>query len=1257
MNRLQPITHLAIFRSIRGVYLIIVCTINKQPKTTTMKPFNQPLQTIIAMAIMLLANSFSSVAQGQAIKIKVTSLNNIPTNYYDEIAFRFIGDCATTATYAFDGNYDAWKLFSFNPNVPSLWTLTNASQALSINSIPYYSNLTGDLDYDLYMKPGLQGGSFELICWDIPSLELPPCVIIELEDLVTSTIVPFRNNTSTPYQFTAPYTGCNPSTCPPRFKLWFRFPFYTSTTINACNAPTGSATVNILSGTGPFTYLWNDSQAQTTQTATNLPAGNYTVTITDGNGCELEQHVCITGSNAVWTLSNTISDESCPGANDGSLLVNPTPSNNPPYTYTLGATTQSTGIFTGLSAGTYTLTVTDGNNCTITTQVTIGVMGVGVAITPPQGVMCENDPAIQLTATPPGGTWSGQGVTLSGVFTPSQAGPGPWTITYTSPPPCSATDQVTINVSASPTVVANQPTLNLCCSPTSQPIFLGVENISTGNVWYTYSFFTPSSPPNSQIGGQFINLPPCGVTTSTFGPNMVYKFDPCNCPAGTYPLTYSFTDANGCSGQSVATMNIVVGGGPLVTFPTMTIDRCTATALVPITPITNGTNCQITGPYVNPQGQFIVSGAGSAPIGTHTIQITCYDANGCSTTIPGTIEVVESGSWHNTTSQTGLPYDLGDRGNDIYTDDAGYVYSTGYFYTETTFSDLMGNSITVNNSTKQEKKFYAVCYDNCGELKWVIYDKYYAADGHWSEGMGIGKNKDELFIALNYSPRAEFVTKYPGGPVVPFTTLASGSQAPIGNVCVLAIDGPLANNGTTFGRINNLEDSYVDTECRALYTRSSNGSKSISYLCGRSDTDNDGAYKVFYSKIKYKSSTGSFSVPWVRESVSEGIYHVANDIKWDNGMSRLLMTGEFDQNLILYTNSQLNTASQSTLAFRDAFMVTMKPNGYIFGGSLLKLGIGPGQIAKGTTVTSNDNNFIHFCGIYKGQTPSPFVAFGLPASASQSNTLSSYILSYDISNQTADFREVWNTTSYAKISGIDARLDEVIFTGFYGPGDVESDLPALAATNPSQYSNQVFLGQLDYASATGWSVPQIVNSTKETLLNDYDHISRRITIGADNYGYVTGSYKGNLSYFSTAIPASGDLNSNAVSPTIYNAFYMRQDIVSNDLRSNVTPTYVVDHNNVFGEENENFESTSLSESGKLKAYPNPTSKGVTISIDGYDVSSIPRAELFTILGEIVYSQEVTANQFDIEMEDLKNGVYLLKVKFENSIETIRIVKL
>ncbi|PHQ78492.1 MAG: hypothetical protein COB65_13795 [Thalassobium sp.] len=1027
-----------------------------------------------------------------------------------------------------------------------------------------------------------------------------------------------------------------------------------------CPGDLTTATVILGAGTG-VNYLW--SNGETTPVASNLTGGTHSVTVTDANGCVATSSITITNP-VLPTVSTSSTDVSCSGFSDGTASVSLTGGQGQ-FTFLWDdPMAQTSQTASNLQAGTYTVTITDGNGCQLNQSVFVNDGIVITATIDPlaPGAICINDPVIQLTASPAGGTWSGTGsvVSASGLFDPSIAGAGSSTITYTSPAPCSATDQITINVSAAPTVVANQPVYTICCTNNSSGIYLGIEFIPTGKMLWTNSFFTPVGPITAgPAGGQYINLPSCGVVTQTFGNYMIYRFDPCGsgCSPGTYPLTYSYTNGNGCTGQ--ATMNFVVGG-PLVTFPTMTIDLCTYSAPVQINPLTSGTNCQVSGPYVNALGEFVAGGVSGAPAGTHTIQITCYDASGCPTTISGTIEVVENGSWHQTTSQTDLPYDLGDRGNDIYTDDAGYVYSTGYFYTKTTFSDLSGNSITISNPSNQEKKFYAVCYDNCGELQWVIYDEY-SSLGHWSEGIGIGKNKDELFIALNYSPKAIFTTVYPSGLSFTFGPNASGNQGQIGNVCVLAIDGPIVNSGATFGRVNRLEDSYRDTECRALYTRSSNGNNSNSYICGRSDTDNDGATKVFYSRIKYNSGSASFSVPWVRESVSEGKFQVANDIKWDNGTGRLLMTGEYDLDLILYkknpiTNPTNNTKSVSTSAYRDAFIVTMKPNGYIYGGSLRTLGVGPGEIAKGTTLTSNDDNIIHFCGFYQGQTTSPF-AFGLPSSASQSNTLSSYVLSYDIANQTVDFREVWNTTSYAKITGIDARLDEVIFTGFYGPGDVMSDVPALAATNTSQYSNQVFLGQLDYTSTAGWSVPEIVNSTQENLSNDYDHISRRITIGAGDYGYVTGSYKGNLGYFANnAPPLSGDLNSNAVSPTIYNAYYMRQDIVSNDLKSNVAPTYVVDQSNVFGEEADHVETAALSASGQIKAYPNPTTHKVTVSIDGYDVSRVPRVELVNMLGEIVYSKQATTNQFDIDMEYLKPGVYLLKVKFENTIETIRIVK-
>lgn len=137
-----------------------------------------------------------------------------------------------------------------------------------------------------------------------------------------------------------------------------------------CSACDGTATATVTGGTPPYTYAWDAAaNNQTTQTATNLCPGNYDVTITDANGCTATNTVTITQTGAI-TLNVTTIDETCLGDNDG--VISATAANGTPtYQYDIGGPQQTSGTFTGLTPGTYTITVTDASGCVETAQVTI----------------------------------------------------------------------------------------------------------------------------------------------------------------------------------------------------------------------------------------------------------------------------------------------------------------------------------------------------------------------------------------------------------------------------------------------------------------------------------------------------------------------------------------------------------------------------------------------------------------------------------------------------------------------------------------------------------------------------------------------------------------------------------------------------------------------------------------------------------------------------------------------------------------------
>ena len=82
------------------------------------------------LTISFLLISINSLGNNNAFRFKISG-----NNYTDETIIRMFNG----ATENFDGNYDAWKLFSPNTNVPSIYTQIAPGQELSINALPEYS--------------------------------------------------------------------------------------------------------------------------------------------------------------------------------------------------------------------------------------------------------------------------------------------------------------------------------------------------------------------------------------------------------------------------------------------------------------------------------------------------------------------------------------------------------------------------------------------------------------------------------------------------------------------------------------------------------------------------------------------------------------------------------------------------------------------------------------------------------------------------------------------------------------------------------------------------------------------------------------------------------------------------------------------------------------------------------------------------------------------------------------------------------------
>ncbi|MEA1874876.1 MAG: gliding motility-associated C-terminal domain-containing protein, partial [Bacteroidota bacterium] len=275
-----------------------------------------------------------------------------------------------------------------------------------------------------------------------------------------------------------------------------------SSTDVSCNGDSdGSATVTPGGGNGSYTYLWSDGQ--TTATANNLSAGSYDVTVYDGNMCEAYSNVTISENPVVTASISSSSDVTCNGGSDGSATVTPGGGDGS-YTY-LWSDGQTTSTANNLSAGTYFVTVYDGNMCEATTSITISENSAVIAsISSSSDVTCNGGSDGSAIVTPGGGDgsytylWSDGQTTATAISLSA----GSYDVTVYDGNMCEAYASVTISenpaVTASTTVDAD-----VTCNGGSDGSAIVTPGGGDGSYTYLWSDGQTSAIANNLSAGSY----------------------------------------------------------------------------------------------------------------------------------------------------------------------------------------------------------------------------------------------------------------------------------------------------------------------------------------------------------------------------------------------------------------------------------------------------------------------------------------------------------------------------------------------------------------------------------------------------------------------------------------------------------------------------------------------------------------------------------------------------------------------------------
>lgn len=238
-----------------------------------------------------------------------------------------------------------------------------------------------------------------------------------------------------------------------------------STEVSCFGAADGAATISLEVDPSEYNLNWTgpDGFTATGLALTNLSGGVYNLIITDQDGVEVFTYELTIEepSEALLIGSLEITDADCDSPN-GSLSVGAT-GGNPPYDYQLNGNSSATGNFTDLAAGTYSLLITDGNNCQVSLDTVITAPGAPLLSLPASVPLCGESIVLY-----PGGmgayAWSTGENTDSITVTTT----GAFSVTVTSTEGCSATASTEVIEGSLPEGVLENDFPEICPGDTLQ---------------------------------------------------------------------------------------------------------------------------------------------------------------------------------------------------------------------------------------------------------------------------------------------------------------------------------------------------------------------------------------------------------------------------------------------------------------------------------------------------------------------------------------------------------------------------------------------------------------------------------------------------------------------------------------------------------------------------------------------------------------------------------------------------------------------